>query len=70
VAREHVITLKLNEGERERFEYVADDMGLDMSAMIRTLVREREKTIPPRPGGWRKIPGSEFKPASKKKARR
>jgi len=39
-----MITLRLSDEEHRRFELVAADMGLDMSGMIRALVREREKT--------------------------
>jgi antitoxin component of RelBE/YafQ-DinJ toxin-antitoxin module len=39
-----MITLRLSDEEHRRFELVAADMGLDMSGMIRTLVREREKS--------------------------
>ena len=38
-----MITLRLSVEEHRRFDAVAKDMGLDVSGMIRTLVREREK---------------------------
>jgi antitoxin component of RelBE/YafQ-DinJ toxin-antitoxin module len=41
--RDRLITLRLNEEEHHRFKAVADDMGLNISAMIRAVVREREK---------------------------
>jgi antitoxin component of RelBE/YafQ-DinJ toxin-antitoxin module len=44
-ARERLITLKINDEEDRRFKAVAEDMGLTVSAMIRALVREREKNI-------------------------
>lgn len=45
--RDRVITLRLNDEEHRRFESVARDMGLDVSAMIRTLVRAQEKRDTP-----------------------
>jgi len=41
--RNRVLTLRLSDEEHRRFDAVAKDMGLDVSAMIRALVREREK---------------------------
>jgi hypothetical protein len=43
MAREKVITLKLSLDEHRRYGKLAKDMGLTVSAMIRALVREREK---------------------------
>ena len=42
-----MITLRLSVEERRRFDFVAKDMGLDISGMLRTLVREKEKKIAP-----------------------
>jgi len=41
--RDRLITLRLNEEEHRRFKAVADDMGLNISAMLRAIVREQEK---------------------------
>jgi antitoxin component of RelBE/YafQ-DinJ toxin-antitoxin module len=41
--RDRVLTLRLSGAEHRRFKAVAEDMGLDVSAMLRALVREREK---------------------------
>jgi predicted DNA-binding protein (UPF0251 family) len=41
--RDRILTLRLNDEEHRRFKAAADDMGLTVSAMLRALVREREK---------------------------
>jgi antitoxin component of RelBE/YafQ-DinJ toxin-antitoxin module len=41
--RDRLITLRLSEEEHLRFKAVAEDMGLNISAMIRALVRAQEK---------------------------
>ena len=41
--RDRVLTIRLNAEEHRRFKAVAKDMGLDVSAMVRALVRAQEK---------------------------
>jgi len=42
VKRPHVITVKLSDIEDRRFKRVAKKLGLDVSAMLRMLVSEKE----------------------------
>lgn len=41
--RDRVLTIRLNAEEHRRFKAVAKDMGLDISAMVRAVVRAQEK---------------------------
>ena len=42
---DRVITLRLSDEEHRRFTAVAKDAGLTVSAMIRALVRAKEKEV-------------------------
>lgn len=65
--------MRLGTEERARFEAVAKDMGLDVSAMIRALVRAREKEVAvlaePAPPGRRRLPSKKATRSSKKETR-
>ena len=69
--RSHIITMRLGTEERARFEAVAKDMGLDVSAMIRALVRAREKEVAVlvEPPGRRRRPSKKATRPSKKAMR-